>query len=425
METEKVIIIDKKEKLWNKNFFLLWQGQLVSAFGDVVYEMALGFWVLALTGSTALMGTLMAASMLPRVLISPFAGVIVDRSDRKWMIVLMDVVRGVFITFVGIAALFGFIQLWMVFAAGIIMGISAAFFNPAVSSSIPDLVPKDKLIKANSVMSIAFTSTNFIGSAAGGFIYKVIGAPMMFLANGISYLFSAFTEIFIKVPKIQRKAEKTHFKEDFKEGFKFVWSVKGLRYLIIMASALNFFASIAMVLMLPMFQQSEALGPEKYGLAMGLFTIGMVGGMLYTSIGNIQSSKKYNIFMMASIIFTLASTIFPLFNNFYIIIALLFVSGFFNAIVNALINSSVQYTVPQELRGKVFGLMNTVVQGLTPIALAFGGILGEFLPIRLVICLSFGITFVLILGFAFIQSFKRFIAFDPEVDKLEDLMEAV
>ncbi|EOC99754.1 MFS transporter [Caldisalinibacter kiritimatiensis] len=76
-------LADLKERLWTKDFFLLWQGQLVSALGDVVYSIALGFWVLKVTGSTALMGTLMAASVLPRVIISPFAGVFVDRSDRK------------------------------------------------------------------------------------------------------------------------------------------------------------------------------------------------------------------------------------------------------------------------------------------------------------------------------------------------------
>lgn len=108
-------------KLWTLNFFLLWQGQLVSALGDVVYEIALGFWVLAVTGSTGLMGTLMAASALPRILIAPFAGVIVDRCNRRNMLVLMDLIRGVVITAVGTAALLGFVEIWMVFAAGVIL----------------------------------------------------------------------------------------------------------------------------------------------------------------------------------------------------------------------------------------------------------------------------------------------------------------
>ena len=125
---------------------LLWQGQFVSALGDVVYEIALGFWVLVVTGSTALMGTLFAASTVPRVLLSPFAGVVVDRTDRKRLLVAMDLIRGIFVVVVAIAAFTGNAQAWMVFIVGIANGICAAFFNPAISSVIPDIVSREKLV---------------------------------------------------------------------------------------------------------------------------------------------------------------------------------------------------------------------------------------------------------------------------------------
>ena len=158
--------------------------------------MALNFWMLEITGSTALMGMLSAVTMLPKIILGPFAGVFVDRWDRKKLIVLTDLIRGVIVTFVGIAGVMGFIQVWMVFIVGIISGICAAFFNPAINSSRPDIVPEDKLLKANSVTSLAQSGMDMIGNAVGGVLYVLIGAPYMFLLNGISYLFSAFTEIF-------------------------------------------------------------------------------------------------------------------------------------------------------------------------------------------------------------------------------------
>jgi DHA3 family macrolide efflux protein-like MFS transporter len=112
----------KKETLWNLNFLLLWQGQFVSGIGDMVYEIALGFWVLATTGSTLIMSALMAATMLPRVIISPFAGAVVDKSNRKRLLIMMDLIRGCFVVLVGIAALTGVIKVWMVFIAGITIG---------------------------------------------------------------------------------------------------------------------------------------------------------------------------------------------------------------------------------------------------------------------------------------------------------------
>lgn len=105
------------ERLWTRNFLLLWQGQLVSLLGDVVYAIALGFWILAATGSTALMGGLMAASTLPRILVSPIAGVVVDRFERRSLMIGMDAVRGTAVLAVGIGAFAGFLQVWMVFTA--------------------------------------------------------------------------------------------------------------------------------------------------------------------------------------------------------------------------------------------------------------------------------------------------------------------
>ncbi len=416
-------------KLWGMSFFLLWQGQLVSTLGDVLYEIALGFWVLAVTGSTALMGTLMAASALPRILIAPFAGVIVDRCNRRNMMVLMDLIRGIVVTAVGIAALLGFVEIWMVFATGVILGICSAFFGPTVGSTVPDIVPRDKLLQANSALSMLGTGTNILASPLGGVMYQILGAPIMFLANGISYLISSFTAIFIKVPKIGRKVEveeamqgtRDSFKKDFKEGIKFVWNFKGLRYLISVAACLNFFAGIGMILFVPLFQRTEGLGAGKYGVAAALLTGGMFAGMALISIVKIPYEKRLSIFMVSGIVFSIAFAVFPMFGFKYMLV-LLFIAGFFNAIVNTLISASIQLTVPQDMRGKVFSIMNTVCGGLMPIAMALGGILAEFIAIKYIIVTCFLLSGIGILPLGFTKSFKRFINFNPDCQTLEDII---
>lgn len=174
-------IENRSERLWTPSFLLLWQGQLVSIFGDVVYSIALGFWILAETGSTVLMGSLLAASMLPRILVSPVAGVVVDRFDRRWLMIGMDAIRGAAVVAVGIAAFAGLLQVWMVFAAGIIIGLCGAFFFPAVSSVIPDITARSKVVQANSVFSMLQSGGNIVGNSAGGVLFKVLGAPILFL----------------------------------------------------------------------------------------------------------------------------------------------------------------------------------------------------------------------------------------------------
>ena len=187
----------KKEtkKLWNRNFFLLWQGQLVSAFGDALYAIALNLFVLELTDSTGVMGSIMALVTVPRIILGPFLGVVVDRSDRKKLIVIGDLIRGLSILFVTGALWLGILEVWLLMVVAVLDGICSAFFNPAIESSIPDLVPEENLVQANSVYQMAVTGADILGQSLGGAAYSLIGAPSMFLIDGISYLFSAGTEI--------------------------------------------------------------------------------------------------------------------------------------------------------------------------------------------------------------------------------------
>lgn len=401
---------------------LLWQGQFVSALGDIAYSIALGFWILAVTGSTALMGTLMAASSLPRVLLSPFAGVIVDRSDRKWLLVLTDAIRGILVVFIGLASYLGFIRIWMVFLAGVLIGVCSAFFNPAVTSIIPDIVDQRKIMQANSAFNIIYTASGIVGSSAGGILFKVLGASFMFLFNGLSYLFSAITEIFIKVPKIIHEKAKLHFIADMKDGFKFVWHFRGLRTLIIIAGVINFFAVMGIMLILPLFHQEKHLGPALYGITMGFFTGGLFLGFLITSLVDFKPNQRFALFSVCYVVMCAGMMLLPVFLRFPVMAALVFVTGIANAILNTFINAVLQLTTPQNKRGKVFGLLMSISGGLTPVAYALGGVLAEFIPIRMLISASFAVVLICYIPMFLSVSFRRYVQFDPARQSLQDIM---
>jgi len=395
-------------RLWNANFVLLWQGQLVSAIGDVAYEIALGFWILAVTGSTGLMGTLMASSMIPRVLVTPLAGVWVDRGNRKALMVGMDTVRGVAVVLVAVAALTGWIQVWMVFAAGIVIGLAAAFFNPTILSIIPDIVPRERLVQGNSFFSMIRAGSGILGNSLGGLLYALLGAPLMFLANGLSYLFSAGTELFIRVPRVEHAGPRANFFGDFKAGVRFVWASTGLRSLMLVAAVLNFFAMIGIVLILPLFQRTEGLGPVRFGIIMAVFTGAMLLGMAFTAAVKISDRWRYPMFLLGMAVTSLAFALVPVWAVFPLMIALAAVGGFFNAIVNVLIQSIVQLSTPQAMRGKVMGFLEALTGGLMPIGMAVGGLLGEFLPLRLVISLAFAASGVIAIPPLLAPSIRRF-----------------
>jgi MFS family permease len=413
--------VKKPQPLWTLNFLLLWQGQLVSILGDVVYAIALGFWILAVTGSTALMGGLLAASTLPRILVSPIAGVVVDRGDRRILMIWMDAVRGAAVVAVGIAAFAGFLQVWMVFAAGIVLGLCGAFFTPAVGSVIPDITSPSRVVQANSVFSMLQAGANIIGNTAGGALFQILGAPFLFLFNGLSYLFSAGSLLFARFPRIHHELKKAHFAADLKNGLVFVWKIRGLRSLILIAGVINFFANMAFMLFLPFYQRNPALGPVRYGVAMAMFTGGMFLGMALTAAVKIAPRRRFFLFQVCGISSFALMMAFPFVQSFPAAVTLLAIAGFANAVLNVFIMSVMQLAVPQDMRGKVFSLMGMMMQGLTPIAFALAGVLAEFIPIALLMGSCFAITLVVGLPFMFLPSFKRFIGFDPEKDTVESV----
>ncbi len=410
-----------KDRLWTRDFLLLWQGQLVSILGDVIYAVALGFWILEKTGSTALMGGLMAASTLPRVVVSPFAGVVVDRVDRKRLMIWRVVRRGAAIAAVAAAALTGVLEVWMVFAAGVLLGMCGAFFTPAASSVIPDITGKAKIVQANSVFSMIQAGGSIVGNSAGGVLYQGLGAPFLFLFNGISYLFSAANLLFARVPRIHLKMQKSHFFEDLAAGFSFVWRFRGLRTLIGFAAVVNFFANMAIMLFLPFFKNDPGLGPVKYGIAMAFFTGGGFLGMALTAAVKVPPSKRHALFNACGMASMVLLAVFPFIRSFPLMCADLAVAGFANAVLNVFIMATMQLTVPQEMRGKVFALMGMVTQGLIPFAMALGGVIALALPEGTIITGCFAATFFTGLPLLLLRSFRRFICFDPEKDTLESV----
>lgn len=367
--------------MWNRNVILLWQGQLVSAVGDMVYQVALGFWVLAFTGSTAVMGAVIAAGVLPRALISPFAGVLVDRANRKMLLVTMDATRGVAVLVVAVAAFGGRLSIPLIIAAAVVIGICAAFFEPSVTSTIPSITKREHLVQVNSLFAINQSGAGILGNAIGGVVFAAVGAPILFLVNGISYLVSAFTELFMSIPNVEHENAEFRFFDDMKEGLRFIFAHKGMLVLMVSVFSLNFLLSVSGVLFLPYFERRADLGPELFGLAMAVLSAASLGGFLTMAIRKIPLGRQFRWFAVSTIAFVLARTTLFSFGNLYVILIQFVAFGFSVSVINSLIGAAGQLMVPAHLRGKVFGFLGAMGSGLMPVGMALGGVLAEFFPI--------------------------------------------
>lgn len=399
----------KKEskQLWNRNFFLLWQGQLVSAFGDALYAIALNLFVLELTGSTAVMGTIMALVTVPKVLLGPFLGVMVDRADRKKLIVIGDLIRGLSILLVTAALWSGVLEIWMLMAVAVADGICSAFFNPAVESSLPDLVPDENLMRANSVYQIATTGADIFGQSMGGAIYSLLGAPVMFLMNGISYLFSAGTELFIKIPKVTSEKAKGTFREDFKDGICFVLRYEGMVRVIVMSFLINFLFGI-----IPWFVESPQLGMARYGVLSAVQSIGILAGMAVLSVVTVKASQKYNCYKISLFSFILMIGDAVLCNEYWIILLLFFLAFGFQMVFNMIMNSTVMQRTPVNKRGKVSAMKTTLGMAISPFGNFVGGLLGEVWDSRMIMLVSVLMAVIVVSAVVLHPTVKEFLNYD-------------
>jgi len=396
-------------KLWNRNFILMLQGQLVSVFGDYMYEIALSFWVLTITGSTALMSIVLAATVVPSIIVSPIAGTFIDRHDRKKILIITDIIRGIIILFIGIAAVMGFLRIWMILIVGVITGICGCFFSPAINSSIPDIVPNSKLIKADSAFSLVSTINYMAGNVVGGTIIQIFGAPIIFIFNGISFLVSAIAEFFVEIPQIEASSDNVSFWEDMKGGMAYVKNSKGLKYLFITICFFNAFASMSMTLTLPWFKSNSNLGLSFYGIAMAVNALGMFIGFTTLSTLEIRQKNRFSAFVTSGILLSITMIIYALTLNKYLILALFLIDGFCIAVLSSLIQSSIQNNVQTNMRGKAFALKDMLVSTLAPLSIILAGILAEIVKMNYIILVDYVIFLIIFFCLLFSPSVKELI----------------
>lgn len=372
-------------RLWNKNFLILWQGQFVSAIGSALYSIALGFFILDLTGSTAVMGSTMAITAIPRIFLSPLAGTFVDRHDRKLILIISDLVDGLSIISLGIVAYLGIVEIWMVVLVGVLTSVTGVFFQPAILSSLPDIVHEEKLIQANSALSLNSTSANIIGKLIGGFLFSILGAPIIFMINGLSFLFSASSELFISIPKGKNENKRNTFYHDLKDGFRYFMSNKGLKYLYILIAPLNLFGVMTMTLLLPLFNNADHLGPAAYGIAMTGMTAGMFSSHSVASSKFITRISRKNLFLLSGFLSSGSMVVLSLTSWLPLMILMMFLSGFSIALTNTVIAVALQTAIPADKRGRVSGFRRVLTSLLVPVGMTSAGVLAEVIHIPLII----------------------------------------
>ena len=230
--------------LKQKDFSLLILGKLVSLMGSNMQQFALSLYVLAITGSATIFASILSISIIPRLLLSPIAGVFGDWFDRKKTIVLLDFVNAIVIAaFAVIFIMNGGLTIPLIYILVIILEITEIFFGSAMSAVLPSLVKKEQLMEANSLNSLVMNIGNTLAPIIGALLYSYLGLKLILIVCSVSFALSALSEMFINMPKSHKRPEKIDiktFKTDLYEGIKIIKSNKLIATMIGLGTIINF-----------------------------------------------------------------------------------------------------------------------------------------------------------------------------------------
>ncbi len=367
-----------------RNVALLLQGQMVSSLGDALYRLALGFWILEETGSTGLTGIVMALTVLPKAVASPLAGAAADRLNRKWIIVLSDLFCGGVALLIGLAALTGQLCTWMFPAAAFLLGLGSAFFGPALESALPDLVEKDQLSRLNAAFSFSTTGAAILGNALGGFLFGLLGAPLLFLINGASFVLSAISESFVRLPR-PIAAGGDSLVGDLRVGLASIAGAEGLGLLMITAGVANFLLGGAFVLIMAHCDSTPDLGPTAYGLMMGALGGGALLGYLAAVYFKISGRARCLLYLASGLARGILLAVVSAADGLALKMVLFAGIGLCISIDSVTLTTSIQIRAPEKNRGKILGLRAAIMTVMSPLGMLAAGTAAEAMePARLI-----------------------------------------
>jgi len=363
------------------DFACLWLGQTVSWFGDSFFLLAMLWLVLDLTGSRAMLGIVAAARTLPSLL-GVASGVLVDRWDRRRTMLVSDILRALIVATVPALSWLGMLATWQLPIIAFALGVVSIVFDPARQVIMPELLSDRALVSANALMSVSRQLAGAIGFALGGIALAALGTQPLFLVDAATFLVSAL--LLWRMRHVSTAAKRdgsaSGFIEDASRGLRFIASDPALVRILPLILGMNLVVVPLFVLMPGWVSDVLRQGPRTFGFIETAQLLGMLAGSLGAFVSGDRGQRAGFVFG-ALLIQGLSLVAFSQSRNVAASLSSLFVFGATDALVMITFTAYLQRTIPAEIRGKVFGVVEAVTQALTPAGQALGGLLGAYLPL--------------------------------------------
>lgn len=388
---ERIGVSKMKQKLFSKDFTLVVIGQIISLFGNATIRFALPLYLLNLTGSSALYGTVTACAFIPAILMSPIGGIVADRVNKRNIMVILDFFTAAII--LAFSLLMNEVNLILLLTVTLMLlyGIAGAY-QPSVQSSIPSLVNQDRFMAANSIINTISSFSSLMGPVLGGVLYSTYGLKPILWVCMVCFIVSAVMEIFIKIPFQKQVSDGSILKiakTDFADSIRFIRKEKPMiGKALLVVCGINLFLASMIIVALP-YLVTQVLHLEAaqtntlYGFAEGALAAGGLTGGICAGI----FAKRLSIQKSGYLVIACAVCVFPigasllLFSsgmiNYIILTLCCFIIMVFSTLFTVQIISFIQTETPQNLIGKVIAVILTISMCAQPLGNALYGVLFE------------------------------------------------
>lgn len=393
------------QKLFSKDFTLVLIGQIISLFGNATLRFALPLYLLNLTGSSALYGTVTACAFIPAILLSPIGGLVADRVNKRNIMVILDFFTAAVILVCSLLMNGVNVIVLLTVTLMLLYGIASAY-QPSVQASIPALVAQEHFMMANSLINTIASFASLLGPVLGGVLYSAYGLKPVLWVCVVCFVSSAVMELFIRIPFQKQALDGSIWKtvrDDFGESVRFIRRDKPvIGKTLVVICGINLFLSAMILVALPylvteVLDLEAVLANRLYGFAQGaLGAGGLAGGICAGVFAKRLSIQKSGNFIMACSI-----CVFPIgaalilsdsgIVNYVVITLCCFGIMVCSTILTVQMMSFIQAETPQNLIGKVIAVILTISMCSQPLGNAFYGVLFQ-------ICRGFEYAVVLFSG---------------------------
>ncbi len=373
---------DTKRPAGMVGFTIAWAGQMISVLASNMSWFALTIWAYDISGSATVMGVVQVSYILPFLLISPIAGAMVDRYNRKLMMMVSDL--GAEIATVGILILnsAGIMEIWHLCVASVIYGLSGTFQWPAYMAAISTMVPKEQYTRANGMMSLIDSGPAVFSPMIAGALLPILGVIGILTIDVITFVLAISSLLIVFIPQPEKTKEgqtgKGNLIKEATYGFKYIFERKSLFYLLLVILCLNLVQGLSGALFAPMLlsrtnSNSAVLGSVQSAFAIG----GVVAGLIVSTWGGLK--KRINGMLIGWGLFAFFGMIvFGLGRSLYIWIPAAILASMTFPFTQSASNAIWQSKVAPDIQGRVFSARRLIAWLTQPIMSVVAGVLADF-----------------------------------------------